>query len=280
MDWQKREQADILSKKGEASFQKGLPVPILYVSYDGTGVPMVPHEVAGRKGEGEEGLAKTREVKLGCVFTQTDRDEAGFPVRDEGSTTYVGAIETSEVFGWRIYAEAKRRGLAMAQKVVVLADAARYNWDIAGTHFPNAIWIVDLYHARQHLHALCKVLVGEARLDRLETRLRTLLDEGKIERIIHEARKRFPHGQPIPEAVRKEIGYFENNKEQMRYADFRSQRIFVGSGVIEAGCKTLVGMRLKQSGMEWTVRGANAIIALRCCTLSHRMEDFWEQRTA
>jgi hypothetical protein len=280
LDWQKREQVGLLSKKGEASLRKGSPVPILYVSYDGTGVPMVPSEVAGRKGKGEDSLAKTREVKLGCVFTQTHRNEAGFPVRDEGSTTYVGAIETAEVFGWRIYAEAKRRGLAMAEKVVILADAAKYNWDIAGTHFPNAIWIVDLYHARQHLHALCKALVAEARLVRLETRFRTLLDEGKIERIIHEVKKRFPHGQPLSEAVRKEIVYFTNNKERMRYADFRAQGLFVGSGVIEAGCKTLVGMRLKQSGMEWTVRGANAIIALRCCTLSHRIEDFWEQRTA
>ena len=114
----------------------------------------------------------------------------------------------------------------------------------------------------------------------METRLRTLLDEGKIERIIREAKKRFPHEQPLPEAVQKEIDYFTNNKKRMRYADFRAQGLFVGSGVIEAGCKTLVGMRLKQSGMEWTVRGANAIIALRCCTHSHRIEDFWEQRTA
>jgi hypothetical protein len=280
LDWQKKEREGLLSKGEDASLQNDGSVPILYVSYDGTGVPMVPWEVAGRKGKQENGSSKTREVKLGCVFTQTDVDEAGFPVRDEESTTYLGAIETSDVFGERIYAEAKRRGLDVAERVVVIADAARYNWEIAGMHFPNAIWIVDLYHARQHLHTLCKALVMEADLARLETRLRTLLDGGKIERILREVHKRLPQGQPIPEVVRKEIGYFKNNQAQMRYADFRAQGLFVGSGVIEAGCKTLVGMRLKQSGMEWTVRGANAIIALRCCSLSHRFEDFWEQRVA
>ena len=76
------------------------------------------------------------------------------------------------------------------------------------------------------------------------------------------------------------IGYFETNIERMRYQQFRSQGLFVGSGVIEAGCKTIAGLRLKQSGMRWTVRGANAIIALRCCALSGRWEQFWEARCA
>ena len=66
----------------------------------------------------------------------------------------------------------------------------------------------------------------------------------------------------------------------MRYAEFRKQGLFVGSGVIEAGCKMIVGQRLKQSGMRWTVRGANAIIALRCCQISGRWEEFWENRAA
>ena len=66
----------------------------------------------------------------------------------------------------------------------------------------------------------------------------------------------------------------------MRYPEFRRQHLFVGSGVIEAGCKTVIGTRLKQSGMFWTVRGANAIIALRCCKLNGRLEDYWENRRA
>lgn len=279
--WQEREQERIRAGASPIGLAEKPSIPILYISYDGTGVPMVPWEVAGRRGKQEDGSAKTREVKLGCVFTQTTVDEEGYPVRDEGSTTYVGAIETAEVFGWRIYAEAVRRGLALARKVVILADGARYNWEIAAMHFPNAIQTVDLYHAREHLHDLCELVIPQGGRDlvRLETRWRTLLDEGQVERIIQKAGERLSRGEGAAEAVEKEIGYFETNKDRMRYADFRAQGLFVGSGVIEAGCKTIIGMRLKQSGMEWTVRGANAIIALRCCTLSNRMEDFWEQRT-
>ena len=82
------------------------------------------------------------------------------------------------------------------------------------------------------------------------------------------------------ELCEREIGYFEKNKERMRYADFKKRGLFVGSGVMEAGCRTVVGQRLKQSGMHWTVNGANSIIALRCNLLSNRWEDFWEYRAA
>lgn len=76
------------------------------------------------------------------------------------------------------------------------------------------------------------------------------------------------------------INYFEKNKERMRYKAFRNQGLFIGSGVVEAGCRTVIGQRLKQSGMHWTVPGANNIIALRCCILSNGWEDFWEYRAS
>ena len=82
------------------------------------------------------------------------------------------------------------------------------------------------------------------------------------------------------EACEREINYFEKNTQRMRYGDFRNRGLFVGSGVVEAGCRTIIGQRLKQSGMHWTVKGANSIIALRCSLLSNRWEDFWEHRAA
>jgi hypothetical protein len=82
----------------------------------------------------------------------------------------------------------------------------------------------------------------------------------------------------LAEKIRLEADYFERNAERMRYPKFRRHHLFVGSGVIEAGCKTVIGSRLKQSGMFWTVRGANAIIALRCCHLNGRLENYWEAR--
>jgi hypothetical protein len=109
---------------------------------------------------------------------------------------------------------------------------------------------------------------------------RRLLDKGKIEKLVAALRSIRP---PIPELadkLRTETDYCERNAERMRYPKFRRQHLFVGSGVIEAGCKTVIGSRLKQSGMFWTVRGANAIIALRCRHLNGRFEDYWEGRRA
>ena len=256
------------------------PVPKMYIAIDGTGVPMVPHETEGRQGKGETGRAKTREAKLGCVFTQTRQDKEGRAVRDEESTTYVGAIETVEPFGTRIYAEAVRRGATRAEKVIVLGDGARWIWGIAEEHFYGAIQIVDLYHAREHLADLGKIVYGSTTPGSKEwaAARRDELDAGDVEAVVASMRRLRPRENKIREQVSTAIDYFQTNAERMRYAQFRGQGLFVGSGVVEAGCKTIVGQRLKQSGMRWTVRGANAIIALRCCELSGRWEEFWEAR--
>lgn len=121
----------------------GEPVPIVYVQMDGTGVPVVKKEAAGRKGKLDDLPAHTREAKLGCVFTQTGWDEEGFAIRDPESTTYTGAIEGAEQFGKRIYVEAWKRGWSRAEKKVVIGDGAEWIWNIAQEHFPGTIQIVD-----------------------------------------------------------------------------------------------------------------------------------------
>ncbi len=255
-------------------------IPILYISYDGTGVPMTQEELMGRKGKQVDGSAKTREAKLGCVFTQTTTDVRGFPVRDPDATSFVGAIESAEDFGWRIYGEAARRGLSKAERVVVLADGAQWIKNLAQMHFPEATLIIDLYHARQHVSELCKTLFirNEKKIRQQRMRWWTDLDDGKVEKIIRQAQLHLPQDAEAKKKAEIEIHYLEKNAESMRYAEFRAQGLFVGSGVVEAGCKTLIGQRLKQSGMEWSVRGANAIISLRCILTSGRFEDYWESR--
>lgn len=244
-------------------------------------MPVVARETEGRLGKDETGKAKTREGKLGCVFTQTTLDKEGYPIRDEGSTTYVGAIEKAEIFGRRIYAEAVRRGLTQAAMVIILGDGAKWIWGIAEEHFPGAIQIVDLYHAREHLANLGKLVYGcMSQKSRGWIALRRSELDNDVETVIASISRLRPRDTGIQEAVRKEIEYFQENAQRMRYADFRKKGLFVGSGVVEAGCKTIFGQRLKLSGMHWTVRGANAIIALRCCQLSERWEEFWEGRAA
>jgi len=248
---------------------------------DGTGVPLVKAETEGRAGKVEGQPAHTREVKLGCVFTQTTTNPEGRPVRDEDSTTYTAAIETAEEFGLRIYTEAWRRGWSRAKKKVVIADGAVWIWNIAQQHFPGAVQIVDLYHARQHLWEVSAKLFPNDERGRKRWMARALgrLDRGKIEALVKILRDLHPANAELAKVVNNEAEYFARNAERMRYPVFRREGFFVGSGVVEAGCKTVVASRLKRSGMFWTVRGANAIIALRCAHLNDRYEDYWESRS-
>ena len=257
-------------------------IETLYIELDGTGVPMVPAELKGRKGKQPDGSAKTREAKVGCVFTQTRFDDEGKPIRDPASTSFVGAIEEAAKFGWRLYAEAVRRGLFRAKRVVVLGDGAEWVKNIALTHFGKVLFIIDYYQASEHVGTLCRELVDRdlQRAKLYRERWTDYLWEGKLETLIDEATGMLPKDPDSRKEARTQIGYFQKNKAYMQYADYRQQGLFIGSGVVEAACKHLVGTRLKQSGMEWTEEGANDIIALRSVVLSDRMEEYWEQRTA
>jgi hypothetical protein len=213
-------------------------IPNLYVAIDGSGVPVVARETEGRKGKDPTGKAKTREAKFGCVFTQTTVDEEGYAVRDEESTTYAGAIEEAECFGRRVYAEAVRRGLLRARRVIVLGDGAKWIWGVVEEHFSGAIEIVDLYHAREHLEKVAKLLYGNkgAECQAWISARRDELDEGKVEAIIAAMGQRRVPDSEAQEELETEKKYFCGNAERMRYAKFRSQGLFVGSGVVEAGC--------------------------------------------
>jgi hypothetical protein len=278
-----REQAEIQrSMQLDLPMIVGKPIPFFYVELDGTGVPVVKKETVGRAGKTEGQPAHTREAKLGCVFTQTKCDKEGYAIRDPDSTTYVGAIETAEEFGKRIYLEAWKRGWSRAQTKVVIGDGAEWIWNIADAHFPGAIQIVDLYHARQHLWGLARKLYPNQDAEQRRWMMvhQDMLDEGKIQDLVAALRSIDSSSSELAEKIRIEAAYFENHAKRMRYPEFRSQHLFVGSGVIEAGCKTMIGSRCKQSGMFWTVRGANAILALRCCQFNGRFEDYWEARRA
>lgn len=256
-------------------------VETLYIEMDGTGVPMVPGELAGRKGKQPDGSAKTREAKLGCVFTQTATGADGRPARDPASTTFTGAIEDAATFGKRLYAEAVRRGLHSARRVVVLGDGAQWIENLAGLHFGGAVRVIDLYHAREHVAGLADALFANPQSRKLHReRWWDLLDEGDIGEIARQAAERLPRDPRANPDARRHIAYLEKNREHMRYDEFRRQGIFVGSGVIEAACKNIVGKRLKQSAMRWTVQGANNVIAIRCAALSNTLDDYWEKRAA
>ena len=245
----------------------------LYAAIDGTGVPMTSKETAGRQGKGEDGRARTREVKLAVFFTQNRLDKDGCPVRDRDSASVIATFEPASTFGNLVKAEGIRRGADHVRQLTIIGDGAAWIWGIATARFPEATQIVDLYHAREHVHDLARLLEFML-LDRkdewLAARLEDL-DYGYIDGIVAAARK-FPLTGVKKNELDTALGYFQNNAPRMRYHWFRQCGLFVGSGVVEASCKTVIGQRLKQAGMHWTVSGADSIIALRCQEASSTWE--------
>lgn len=259
----------------------------LYLGMDGTGVPVRPAELAGRSGKQPDGTAKTREVKLVTVWSAEDRDEQGVPVRDRGSISYSAAIESAAMldtdehlsaFAQRVRREADRRGFDQAARRVILGDGAAWIWKLAEELFPGATQIVDLFHAKGHLWDVAKSIygIGNEVGEQWAKQRRDELDAGAIDTLVAVLQKHAAHN----DEARRCLGYLRNNQARMRYPAFRAQGLCVSTGVVEAGCKVAIGTRLKRAGMRWTVDGADAIIALRCCRLSGRFDNFWARRSA
>ena len=262
----------------------GAVAPTMYLGMDGTGVPVRPAEVAGRAGKQPDGSAKTRDAKLVTLWTAELRDEEDKPIRDPGSVTYSAAIESAATsdtspdrseFAERVLREATRRGFTEAPRCVVLGDGAPWIWNTARELFPQATQILDRFHAKEALHRTAQSLFGATSEGKPWAAARCAeLDDGKLHAIVHALR---PHADSSAEATQCAL-YIFRNRARMRYPKFHAQGFCTSTGVLEAGCKVVIGTRLKRAGMHWTVKGADAIIALRCSKLSGRYEDFWERR--
>jgi hypothetical protein len=263
----------------------GEVAPTMYLGMDGTGVPMRSQEVAGRAGKQADGSAKTREAKLVTIWTAESRDEEGKPVRDPGSVTYSAAIESAATpdtspdlsdFAARVQREANRRGFTEAQRQAVLGDGSSWIWNTTTELFPQATQILDRFHAKEHLSEVGKVIYGDRPEGKQWIQARyEELDEGSLKSLVGALHGHAGQYQEAQECIH----YIWKNRRRMRYPEFHQQGFCTSTGVVEAGCKVVVGTRLKRAGMHWTVRGANAIIALRCSKLSGRFEDFWERRS-
>ncbi|MDE0102856.1 MAG: ISKra4 family transposase, partial [Bryobacterales bacterium] len=260
--------------------------PTMYLGIDGTGVPMRPKELAGRSGKQADGSARTREAKLVVIWTAEQRDDDGRAVCDAGSATYSAAIDSAacrdtdpeqSAFARRVWREAERRGFPRAERRVILGDGAKWIWRVACELFPGAIQIVDFYHVAERLWDVAKDLLRDDR-EAAETWAEARcseLREGHLNSVLATLKAHAGHCKMAAECE----AYIETNRDRMRYADFRAQGLQIGSGVVEAGCKSVAGARLKQSGMRWTKDGAQGILALRACILGGRYEDFWAWRS-
>ncbi len=262
---------------GGVSLLAPVPMPdMLYIEADGTGVPVVASAAADRAGKGEDGRARTREVKLACLFTQTKLDEQGRPVRDPDTCSYVHTFNPVEQFSTLVHAEARRRGAEHIRQLVFLGDGAPWIWNMATKILPEATQIVDIYHAREHVNDLARQVahvLSDNQPGWLASRLEDL-DKGDIEALVR-ATTALPLTGTDAEQVATALDYFIRNAQRMRYDVFRDRGMFIGSGVVEAGCKSLVGQRLKLSGMRWNIPGATGILTLRCHRQSNRWDQIW-----
>lgn len=267
IDWQRRESAPGCCDAN-----------IMYVAADATGVPMRRQELEGRKGKAPDGKAKTRMAMLGCVFTQTGLDQEGLPLRDHNSTTYLSGFLSPSDFGVGLRREAIRRGLTPGKQSVLLIDGASGLEKLGLDYFPDAVQIVDFYHAMEHLQTLIEILRGKEDVPGNERRRhhwkKLLLNDG-LQRIISQARKEASIRGNSNE-VEAALGYFLHNLPRMQYGTFRAKNYFIGSGVIEAGCRSIIGKRCKQSGMFWSQTGAEKVLAFRCLHAGKQLDAFWK----
>ncbi len=277
--------AEIATDERGCVERMGAVAPTMYLGMDGTGVPMRKSEVADCAGKQEDGSAKTREAKVVTIWTAESRDEENKPVRDPGSITYSAAIESASIldtspkraqFAERVLREATRRGFSEASRCVALGDGSAWIWNITAELFPKAIPILDRFHAKERLSKVGKVIYGDGdQGSKWIQRRYDELDEGRLKSLLKALDRHGAKHKPALECA----DYIRNNRDRMRYSEFHEQGLCTSTGVVEAGCKVVIGTRLKRTGMHWTVSGANAIIALRCCKLSGRFEDFWERHS-
>jgi len=264
----------------------------LYIELDGVFARMrrgsVPMEKEERQRQGDV----YREIKAGAVF----RAERG-PKRSElaagvyvdtpapDSLRYVARRTALGGFAWLLYHLAMQCGLEQAQQVVVLGDGAPWIWNQAAEHFPGAVQIVDLYHAKEHVWDVAHAVFGHGTVAATAwaTHACSLLEQGQSEALVSaiEALACIPpepgQARSIPERA---VDYFTTNAERMRYPDFRAQGMHLGSGIAEAACKTIVSTRAKRSGMRWTPEGIDALLPLRTAVLNGTYDSFWEEEYA
>ena len=233
------------------SLPQEAPVQDLYLLADGAMAPT------------REGW---REVKVGVAFTASV-DADGKPRRR--TTGYFADVLKAEEFGGRWYALAERLGRARARRLIVLGDGAAWIWNLADMHFPGALLIVDWYHALERLWTVAHAVWGKENpaADHWVQLARKPLRNGHIERLLALLGALPARSTPARNAVREAITYYTHNAQRMRYRHFRRHGHFIGSGVVEAGCKHVVGQRLKGSGMRWSLPGLHSILALRLAVL-------------
>ena len=239
----------------------------LYGSLDGVKVPM---------------QNEWRELKIGCWYTEKDKVNAPFSMETgerarATQITYYADIAEAVDFGQLLWATGYQRLAEQASELVFVADGAAWIWNLVQEHFPEAIQIVDWYHAVEYIAPVASAVFGENTPESQVWReqVRSDLWEGRFQEVLTAFEEWFGHSKAGPLA-RKAWTYYTNNRERMRYPEYRAKGLRIGSGTVESGCKQIGTQRLKVAGARWGVDGARKVAKARAALLSAQ----WDTITA
>lgn len=230
----------------------------LYLAVDGT----TAHETDG-----------WHEVKVGSIYWENERFER--------VGRYVSRFDNSETFGWHFWMEACHCGVRGAKEVVFLGDGAPWIRNQRRKHFGRATFIIDWYHASEHIWGCGKVLFGEGSeaTEKWVKKRESWLWDGQTRKLLKDLQKQYQrHRGRKRQELAKLHKYIQDNEQEMRYDVFRAKGYDIGSGAVEGACKHVVGKRLKQSGMIWSRAGSSATLALRVTWLNKRWDELWSQK--
>ncbi len=262
-------------KESRAYSEPQKPVSVLNIQADMTGIPMRPEELVDIKGKQPDGSARTRQIKIGCVFTQSI-DSKGQPQRDPSSSVYVSTFGEVSDLSILLHSEAVKAGYATAMKTVFLGDGAEWIWRMVEDRFKGAVQIVDFYHACEHLNTLCQTLTKKPeQAEQLFKAWRRRLKNNGLPRIMREAGQLAGKlGRSKRKTVAEQRLYFSKNASRMTYRTFIRKGYFIGSGAVEGACRHIVCQRAKLSGMRWLRTGAASVLTFRCLIKSNLFDDY------
>lgn len=240
-------------------------VPTLYIMMDGTGVPCVKRDT--RRHKGREGKrAKTREVKVGVIGTFRWADARGRRVRDPKAETHIVSNKTAKDFGALLRRVANSRGYGKDEfRIQICGDGAEWIEQIVKQAFPGAdiIFVNDFYHACEHLNDFLAYEFKDAKaLKRAFAKARGILLRNGGQGLVTHLERFYAKTATGNKEAKKELNYFKKCISHMKYAEYRKANLYIGSGIVEAACRTDVARRCKQAGMHWRLHNATAMCAL------------------
>jgi hypothetical protein len=236
----------------------------LHLSMDGTMIPGLA--------DPQEHRLKWHEVKVAVVED----------VRGIDPPFYVASTGDAEAFGKQLNEEMQARGMDGQELAQITADGAPWIWNLADIYYPGAAQLLDFYHASEHLHKTAAALwpkeIADAWCRERQEQLKTGDLDGFFSELTQSAQEHASNNTAID--PKRLLNYFETNRDRLGYADALKNNLPIGSGVIESAGRHIVQQRLKQSGMRWSLPGAQAVLNLRTRHRNGQFEQYWENFAA